>query len=122
MTDSRDRRRHPRISTHIDVRIAHQDDHVQDGQTVDLSEGGVGVLSTERLEEGSEVAIEVMLDLAQAEDLSSLKTMAKVMWSAQTDTGAYVAGLQFNGPNEDSIARLRRFLATVKTEGKKERE
>jgi c-di-GMP-binding flagellar brake protein YcgR len=112
MTKPEDRRRHRRISTSVDVRIA-RGDSTQDGETRDVSEGGVGVVSSEKLEEGAQVAVEVMLDWPQAEDPASLQTMATVMWSAETDTGAYVAGLQFDGPSEEALERLRRFLASV---------
>jgi len=112
MTKSEDRRRHRRISTSVDVRIA-RGERVQGGEQRDVSEGGVGVVSSEQLEEGAQVAIEVMLDLPQAEDPAALQTMATVMWSAETDTGAYVAGLQFDGPSEEALERLQRFLASI---------
>jgi c-di-GMP-binding flagellar brake protein YcgR len=112
MTKSEDRRRHRRVSTRAGVRIA-AGDGARDGETRDVSEGGVGVVSAQKLERGAQVDVEVMLDLPTAENPSSLRTMATVMWSAETDTGAYVAGLQFDGPSEADIERLRRFLASV---------
>ena len=83
------------------------------GETRDLSEGGMGLLSSVRLERGSEVEVEVELLGGPKTDPAKLRTMAKVMWSAETDSGAHLAGLQFDGPSEEALERLRRFLDSV---------
>ena len=105
-----DRRRHRRISTSVKVNIG-QGDGAQSGETRDVSEGGLGLVTGKRLERGSQISIEVLLGGApQASSPSGIKTMATVMWSAETDTGAYTAGLKFDEASAEAIERLRRFL------------
>jgi c-di-GMP-binding flagellar brake protein YcgR len=105
-----DRRRHQRVSTRAAVRIA-AGDHTHEGETRDVSEGGMGLVSSERLERGAKVSVEVLVDGPKAGDPKTIKTMATVMWSAETDTGAYTAGLKFDGPSPEALVRLQRFLA-----------
>jgi hypothetical protein len=99
-----ERRRHRRVSASIPIKLGDQE-----GSTQDLSEGGMGVVVSQKIEQGS--VIEVLLGGEGApEDLAGVKTMAKVMWSAETDSGAYTAGLMFDGPSPDALDRLRKFL------------
>lgn len=79
-----------------------------EGTTQDLSEGGMGVVVTGAVEKGR--SLEILIDVPASAAGEQIKTMATVMWSAQTDSGAYVAGLKFDGPSPDSMARLRKFL------------
>lgn len=108
-----DRRRHRRISTSVKVNIG-EGEGTESAETRDVSEGGVGLVTGKKLERGSQVSIEVLLGGApQASSPAAIKTMATVMWSAETDTGAYTAGLKFDGASVEAIERLRRFLAAT---------
>jgi c-di-GMP-binding flagellar brake protein YcgR len=107
-----DRRRHRRISTSVRVNIG-QGEGAQSGETRDVSEGGLGLVTGKKLERGSQVSIEVLLGGAPASAPGAIKTMATVMWSAETDTGAYTAGLKFDGASAEAVERLRRFLAAT---------
>ncbi len=70
----------------------------------------MGIVVSEKIERGS--VIEVLLGGEGAGgELTGFKTMAKVMWSAETDSGAYSAGLMFDGPSPEALDRLRKFLA-----------
>jgi hypothetical protein len=100
-----ERRRHRRVTASIPIKLGGG----QEGATQDLSEGGMGIVVSEKIEQGS--VIEVLLGGEGApDDLTGLKTMAKVMWSAETDSGAYTAGLMFDGPSPEALDRLRKFL------------
>jgi c-di-GMP-binding flagellar brake protein YcgR len=99
-----DRRRHRRVSATIAVQL-------QDGEeasTQDLSEGGMGIVLSRKMERGT--MLEVLIGGIGPSDPAAIKTMATVMWSAETDTGAYTAGLKFDGPSPDALERLRKFL------------
>ena len=104
-----DRRRHKRISARVPVRIG-DGEGASEGATRDLSEGGIAVVVTAPLAAGDKMPIEVLLDEAVAERAAAMRSMATVMWSAATDTGAYVVGLRFDGPSPEALDRLRKFL------------
>jgi c-di-GMP-binding flagellar brake protein YcgR len=106
-----DRRQHKRVSASVPVRLG-EGAGATSASTRDLSEGGVAVVVSSELRAGDKLPIEVLLDEAIAERAASMRSMATVMWSAATDTGAYVAGLRFDGPSPDALDRLRRFLSS----------
>lgn len=99
-----DRREHRRITASIPVKFTDG----AEASTQDLSEGGMGIVLGKKVERGT--TLEVMIGGAGVEGAEGIKTMATVMWSAETDTGAYTAGLKFDGPSPDALARLRQFL------------
>ncbi len=101
-----DRRVHRRVNAKVPVKISTGDGI--EGTTQDLSEGGMGVVVSSAVEKGK--TLEIFIDVPHDLEGKQIKTMATVMWSAQTDSGAYVAGLKFDGPSPDSMARLRKFL------------
>jgi len=103
--DNDDRRRHRRITASLPIRVAGGE-----GSTRDLSESGIGLVSSEKLVAGQKLEIEVLLEAAEEERDGPLKTTATVMWSAATDTGAYSAGLQIEGASPEAVERLRKFL------------
>ncbi len=106
-----ERRRHRRISASIPIEL----DGAKKAETQDLSEGGMGIVTSENLERGS--VIEVLLGGEGApEKIAGFKTMAKVMWSAETDSGSFTAGLMFDGPDPEALERLRKFLAEQEPE------
>jgi hypothetical protein len=68
----------------------------------------MGIVVSQKMERGA--TVEVMIGSAGPDTEGGIKTMATVMWSAETDSGAYTAGLKFDGPSADAMERLKKFL------------
>lgn len=119
----RERRSHRRVSSQINVKI--NGAATPSGATKDVSEGGAAVVVDQALAQGDRIEVELLLAAAIASPSTSdaeakttappetgrVKTMATVMWSAETDSGAFTAGIQFDGPSAGALERLRRFVA-----------
>lgn len=91
------------------------DGHVFEGETRDISLGGVSVLVDEPLEEHASVELTLLLiedGIASAVE-EAVTATAEVMWIAPTDDGACMAGLRFGKLIEKDSQRLQRFLAAV---------
>jgi hypothetical protein len=97
-----DRREHQRFNASVPVQLSGG----KAASTQDLSEGGMGILLSEKMERGT--TLEVMI--GGSTEGAGIKTMATVMWSAETDSGAFTAGLKFDGPSPEALARLREFI------------
>jgi hypothetical protein len=83
--------------------------------TKNISEGGVGVMLDEELEDGAEVSVVLFLteDGIQDPDELPFEAQASVAWAAPSDSGMCIAGLRFRGVGVEQAARLTRFLAAV---------
>jgi len=97
-----DRREHRRVTASIPVKF----NDGAEGSTQDLSMGGMGIVLSQKMERGTTLEVSI----GGADDQTGIKTMATVMWSAETDTGAYTAGLKFDGPSPEALDRLKKFL------------
>jgi c-di-GMP-binding flagellar brake protein YcgR len=86
------------------------------GETRDISEGGVAVILDAPIDEGSEVALVLVLTHEGVEDPDQdpLDVRASVMWCAPTEDGRAMMGLRFAGLEGDQRARLTRFLAALR--------
>jgi hypothetical protein len=112
MTDEEERRRHRRLTTRsrVGLRPVSGEGPTQ-AEMRDVSESGAGLVTDRQLKRGDQIEVELRLAIPDVEGPETVKTMAEVMWSAETDTGAYAAGLKFKGPSPEALARLKRFLA-----------
>ena len=105
-----DRRRFPRLSAQLVVRVV----SVQDGpepttvETVsrDVSSGGIRAQVNRRLETGSFVGLSI--DLPGRDDPAEL--FGEVIWCEPTVDGAYEVGLRFVSGSEDAEETLRDYL------------
>lgn len=88
---------------------------VCEGETRDISMGGVSVLVDEPLEEHAHVALTLLLieDGIESAIEEAVTTAAEVMWIAPTDDGACMAGLRFGKLDATDSQRLQRFLTAV---------
>jgi c-di-GMP-binding flagellar brake protein YcgR len=86
-----------------------------EAETRDVSEGGVAVLLTEQVEEGSKVGLTLILtqDGIEDPDEDPFQCDASVMWAAPQDDGRALVGLRYVAARPEELARLRRFLAAV---------
>jgi c-di-GMP-binding flagellar brake protein YcgR len=108
------RRKHVRHALAIAAEIA-VDDGTLTAETRDISEGGVSVLLSDPLEEGSTIALSLILTQDGIEDPSEepFETNANVMWSAATEQGTAMLGLRFAQVSPAQRQRLARFLKAL---------
>jgi len=85
------------------------------GETRDVSNGGAKVQLDGSVEEGSSVALTLILmeDGIEDPDQDPFETAATVMWAAPTDDGGAMVGLRFGDMQRDQADRLTRFLSAL---------
>lgn len=108
------RRSTPRYPVSVAAEID-LDGEVFEGETRDISMGGVSVLVDEVLDEGTSLDLTLMLieDGIESAIEEAVTTRAEVMWTAPTDDGACMAGLRFGALEPLASKRLQRFLTAV---------
>lgn len=91
------------------------DGEVLEGETRDISTGGVSVLIDQPIDEGVSLSVTLILteDGIESAQEDSFSASARVMWTAPTDQGACLAGLRFSGLDAAGTGRLNRFLAAL---------
>jgi len=91
------------------------DGEVFEGETRDVSLGGVKVLVSAPIDEGSAVLLTLILteDGIEDPDEDPFEVEATVMWAAPSDTGGAMLGLRFGEVAADQSKRLSRFLAAL---------
>ncbi len=92
--------------------------HVWEGETHDISQGGVAVAMDIELQEGSDVDVSLILTQDGIEDPSEdpFETSAKVIWTAPSDAGHWMTGLRFEKLPAEAEAQLGRFLKALESD------
>lgn len=108
------RRKHRRYEAAVAAEVE-LDGETLEGETRDISIGGVSVLVDEPLDEGVNIAITLILteDGIESAHEEAFTAKALVMWTAPTDQGGCLAGLRFSGLGAAETGRLNRFLAAL---------
>ncbi len=109
MEKTTDRRFFRRINANFDVRLVPNTDLVFDWdcESIDLSEGGIKVLSTREPIPGYEV--EVIFTLPEKK--ARLAIQSEVVWTGPSNRiGRYFAGIRYNELSEIKRRELRQFL------------
>ncbi len=104
-----DRRQFPRYDAQLPVRIGLDDASQTEGATQNVSEGGVAITVGRGLEAGGRVEVELPPVDGEA-GTDPVKTMATVMWSEETDSGAFRVGLRFDPGSPHTQEHLRRLV------------
>lgn len=111
---SSEQRRHARYSVEVaaEVEIGAE---VLVASTMNISSGGVGIVSDRSLEEGSSVNVMLFLtqDGIEDPDEEPFEAPAKVMWAAEQEPGKHVSGLRFDDITGEQKGQLQRFLAAL---------
>ena len=83
--------------------------------TQNLSAGGVGVMVSEALVEGTTIGVCIFLtqDGVEDPDQEPFDGRATVAWCAPTDAGTHLAGLRFAGVDEPQRLQLQAFLSAL---------
>ena len=108
------RRQHTRYAVAVAAELEAAGETLE-AETRDVSEGGVAVLLSEPVEEGSKVGLTLILTQDGIEDPNEdpYQCEASVMWAAPQDDGRMLIGLRYVAPKPQELQRLRRFLAAV---------
>lgn len=108
------RRQHTRVAVAVAAEIEAGGDTLE-GETRDISEGGLSVLLDEAVADDASVGVTLILtqDGIEDPDQPPFVGAATVMWSAPTDAGQFLHGLRFAALAADARARLQRFLAAA---------
>ena len=108
------RRKHTRFTAAVAAEVD-TGDQVLEGETRDISVGGVSVLVDEPVPEGVVIGVSLILteDGIESAEEDPLHMRAHVMWAAPTDSGACLLGLRFSRLAPEDLLRLQRFLAAI---------
>lgn len=97
----------PRIKTNLKVGISKN----ISGESLDLSENGLGLNSTESI-----LSPDISLQISFPGDDFKLKTNAKIVWKRDLETGSSLYGMEFTYLNETQKAVLRKKLIKIQIE------
>jgi c-di-GMP-binding flagellar brake protein YcgR len=108
------RRQHARYQVSVAAEIELRGETLE-GETRDISEGGVSVLLHGNAPSDGVVALTLILRQDGIEDPHSepFAAPANVMWSAPSDTGATMLGLRFSKLTPAQSTALKAFLAAL---------
>jgi hypothetical protein len=107
-------RRHTRFTVEVAAEV-HLGMRVLAAATQNVSEGGVGLVLEDPLEEGAEIQLALFLTQDGIEDPHEepFEAKATIAWTTPRDEGGHVAGARFGTLSEAQRGRLTRFLAAV---------
>jgi len=108
------RRKHQRFRAAVAAEVE-IDAEVYEGETRDLSMGGVSLAIRAPLKDGMEVALTLFLteDGIEAPDEDPLHMQAQVIWLSEPKKGGVLAGIRFVSPTPDQSKRLTRLTAAL---------
>lgn len=114
MTKHSQKRQHQRISVSLAVELRYSGS-MTTAKVRDLSEGGAGLMLRKPIPEDIEVEVFIVLAEDGIADPTQppLECRAKVMWSAEQETGQVAAGIRFVELDESAKLRVRWFLAQL---------
>lgn len=109
-----EQRRHTRYAVEVAAEVELGSDFLV-ASTMNISSGGVGLVTDRALEEGGEVNVMLFLtqDGIEDPDEEPFEARAEVMWAAEQEPGKFVSGLRFGQTTDDQKAQLQRFLAAL---------
>ncbi|HJL18738.1 MAG TPA: PilZ domain-containing protein [Sandaracinaceae bacterium LLY-WYZ-13_1] len=107
-------RRHPRYPVEVGAEIG-LGARTLSAATQNISEGGVGLLLDEPVEEGARLELTLFLtqDGIEDPDEEPFETSAAVAWAAPRDDGGHVVGVRFGALEGAQRDQLHRFLAAL---------
>jgi c-di-GMP-binding flagellar brake protein YcgR len=110
----KNRREHARYPVSVSAEIELRGKTLE-GETRDISEGGVSVLFHSSAPPEGVVVLTLILqqDGIEDPDHEPFAAPANVMWSAPSDTGATMVGLRFSKLTPAQSGELKAFLAAV---------
>ncbi len=108
---STEHRRHPRYAVEVAAEVT-VGVRTLAAATQNVSEGGVGLMLEQPLEEGAEIEIALFLtqDGIEDPDEAPFEARATVAWTAPTDDGTHMAGIRFGAVSTAQREQLARFL------------
>ena len=111
---SSEQRRHTRYSVEVAAEVDVGAD-VLVASTMNISSGGVGLVTDRSLEEGGTVNVMLFLtqDGIEDPDEEPFEAEAEVMWAAEQEPGKHVSGLRFGAISDEQKTQLQRFLAAL---------
>lgn len=109
-----EQRRHPRYTVELAAEITVLARTLA-AATQNLSEGGVGLVLEEALEEGRTIALTLFLTQDGIEDPEEepFEAKATVIWSAPREDGTHLVGVRFGAITDAQRAQLTRFLVAL---------
>jgi c-di-GMP-binding flagellar brake protein YcgR len=106
-----ERRKHPRVSVELPLNYSLGDTKENGGITANVSEGGLLVYLSEKIDIGSRLKIEILF--IEGMELNTIKGTVKGIWSesaAKGSWGKYRYGLQFESFHEGDLDKLKMLL------------
>jgi len=107
-----ERRKYPRLNIDIPIEYYRIDEPAGSrGRTLNISEGGLLIYSSERMEIGQRLRLRLFLNMVS--ELSSIELLSEVVWveiRIDKDLGDYRTGVRFVDISPDDMTQLKNFL------------
>jgi len=106
-----EKRKHPRFNVDLPVEYARSDLDASRGEALNVSEGGLLVYFSERMEVGQHLSMKLFF--SSGFEFNAIETLVKVVWvdvHLGEDWGDYRAGVTFVDISPGDLEKLRIFL------------
>jgi len=106
-----EKRKHPRFNVDLPVEYARSDLDASRGEALNVSEGGLLVYFSERMEVGQHLSMKLFF--SSGVEFNAIETLVKVVWvdvHPGEDWGDYRAGVTFVDISPGDLEKLRIFL------------
>jgi len=106
-----EKRKHPRFNVDLPVEYARSDLDASRGEALNVSEGGLLVYFSERMEVGQHLSMKLFF--SSGVEFNAIETLVKVVWvdvHLGEDWGDYRAGVTFVDISPGDLEKLRIFL------------
>ena len=110
-----ERRAFPRFSVDLPVEYEKMGSFVPGGRAPNISEGGLLIYFSERMEVGQYLKIKVFFSNIGS-DLQSIEAVVEVVWrevDADKELEAYRTGVKFVSISADDLTHLKNFVANL---------
>jgi hypothetical protein len=102
-------RRHPRFHVDVQATVRSADGRLLMARTRDLSRSGICLITTEGLDPGTRLGVELVLLLGPTSSSEPLPLKARIVWCTAI-AGAFQIGAMFDAPSGHEAAFLDMFL------------
>lgn len=109
-----ERRKHPRFNVDFPIEYGRTEVFVEDGRTVNASEGGLLLYLSEQMEIGQHLSLKLFFP--SGSKLESIETLVEVVWidiHLEKDGQDYRMGVRFVNISLEDLDKLGNFLESL---------
>lgn len=109
-----EKRRHPRFNVDLPIEYARSDLVVNQGEALNVSEGGLLVYLPEKMEVGQHLSLKLFF--SSGFEFNTIETLVQIVWMdihLGEDWGDYRAGVKFVDISPRDLEKLKFFLKSL---------